>query len=183
MLPEPQKRRSPDGAGHEVKRFGGRINYAALTGRRPAVQTGTPINRLLARLEGVESSGKGYRARCPACGGTSRKLSLCEGDNGAVMMTCFSCHDTPAVLAALGLTLADLYPQRVKDTTPEGRRAAKQAFKQSAWDAALGVLAREATVLEVATVMIERREPLAAEDIERVHIASQRIHQAQEVLS
>ena len=143
----------------------------------------TPIDALLGRLEGVQRSGSGYRAQCPSCGGKSRKLSLCEGESGDVMMTCFSCHDTPAVLAALGLTLADLYPQRIKDTTPGGRRAAQQAFKQSAWGAALGVLAREATVVEVATVMIERREPLAPEDIERVHVASQRIHQAQEVLT
>jgi hypothetical protein len=154
-------------------------SLAAVQPSKPA----RPIDTLLVRLEDVQSSGKGYRTQCPACGGTSRKLSVCEGDNGAVMMTCFSCHDTPGVLAAIGLTLADLYPQRIKDTTPEGRRAAQQAFKQSAWGAALGVLAREATVLEVATVMIERREPLASEDIERVHVASQRIHQAQEVLT
>lgn len=179
----PQKRRSPPGAGHEAKRLGGRIDHAALAGSRPAVRTGTPIDTLLVRLEGVQRSGKSYRAQCPSCGGKSRRLSLCEGESGAVMMTCFSCHDTPAVLGALGMTLADLFPARIHDESREGRRAAQQAFKQSAWGAALGVLAREATVLEVATVMIERREPLAAEDIERVHVASQRIHQAQEVLS
>lgn len=141
-----------------------------------------PIDVLLACLEGVQRSGKGYRAQCPSCGGTSRKLSLCEGENGAVMMTCFSCHDTPGVLGALGLSLADLYPQRIKDTTPEGRRAARQAFKQSAYGAAVGVLATEATVIEVAAEMIARGEALGDAGMDRVHLASQRIHDAREIL-
>jgi hypothetical protein len=182
MLPEPQKRRSPHGAGHEAKRLGGRINYAALTGSRPVVQTGAPIDTLLVRLEGVQRAGKGWRALCPSCGGKSHKLAIAEGDNGAVMMTCFSCHDTPAILAAIGLTRADLFPERIRDESPAGRRAARQAFKESAWGAAIGVLAFEATVIEVACTMVRAGEALGDVGMDRVHVAARRIHDAQEVL-
>jgi hypothetical protein len=143
----PQKRCGPGSVGAlpEAEERNDRIrNSTALSGYRtlandgrPAVHIGAPIHTLLARLEGVQRTDKGYRAQCPACGGTSRKLSVCEGDNGAVMMTCFSCHDTPGVLAAIGLTLADLFPERIRDESPAGRRAARQAFKQTAWGAAI----------------------------------------------
>src|ERR1700709_2595118 len=72
-------------------------------GSLAAGRIGTPSQNLLSRLDGVQQSGRGWRAMCPACGGTSRKLSVCEGDQGVLLVTCFSCHDTPAVLGAVGL--------------------------------------------------------------------------------
>ena len=137
---------------------------------------------LLSRLEGVQTSGNGWRARCPCCGGTSRKLSVTEGAGGRVLMTCFSCHDTPGILAAVGLEVADLFPARMKPCTPAEREAARSAAKQGAWGAALGVLAYESTVLEVAAAAILHGESLNDEDGSRVRIASQRIHDARAVL-
>lgn len=44
---------------------------------------------LLQRLEGIQKQGNGWRARCPACGGMSRKLSVAEaGDR--VLVHCFA---------------------------------------------------------------------------------------------
>ncbi len=166
----PQKRRSPARTGLD-RSTTFVANYTTL-----------PIDILLPRLEGVQRSGKGYRALCPNCGGKSRKLAIAQDVNGTLLLNCFSCRDTPAILAAIGLALADLYPARIRDDTPQGRRAAQHSFKQTGWAAALGVLACEATVAEVATAMILRGDVLTAEDIERVRIASQRIHDAREVL-
>lgn len=39
---------------------------------------------LLQRLEGVQKSGSGWRAKCPACGGTSRKVTIAEARNALV---------------------------------------------------------------------------------------------------
>jgi hypothetical protein len=136
-----------------------------------------PVDILRGRLRHV----RGSRADCPACG-SHGALSFHQGENGAALVTCFSCHDTPGVLAAVGLELADLFPERIRDDTPDGRRAARQAFKQTAWAAALRVLGREATTLLAAAGMIKRRATLTDHDIERVRIASQRIQQAQEIL-
>ena len=143
----------------------------------------SPLDVLLARLEGVQRAGRGYRANCPACGGSSRKLSVCEAEDERVLLHCFAGCLAADVLGAIGLSLVDLYPGRIREPTPEGRRAAHAAFKQSAWSAALGVLAVEATVVEVAAAMIHRSEPLSADDMERIRTASRLIHSAREVLA
>mgnify|MGYP000488171580 CR=1 FL=1 len=40
-----------------------------------------PVEAILQRLENVKKEGKGFRALCPACGGTARKLTIVEGDD------------------------------------------------------------------------------------------------------
>jgi hypothetical protein len=144
--------------------------------------TASPTALLLPRLEGVITTGKGWRSMCPACGGRSRKLSVCEGDNGTLLVTCFSCHDTTAILAAVGLTIADLFPDRIRDHTPESRRAARQAFKQTAWAAALGVVGREAKVVSIAAHDLAAGLALNVADTERLALAIDRVDAAREVL-
>ena len=48
---------------------------------------------------------------------------------------------TGELTQSLGLEVADLFPQRITDTTPEGRTATREAWRQSGWAAALAVLA------------------------------------------
>ncbi|MBB6246185.1 hypothetical protein HDE80_001206 [Rhodanobacter sp. A1T4] len=97
-------------------------------------------------------------------------------------MTCFSCHDTPAILDAVGLQMGDLFPERIRDTTPEGRRAAQQAFKQAGWGAALGVVGREAKVISIAAHDLAAGLVLNDTDAERLALAIDRIDTAREVL-
>jgi len=144
--------------------------------------TGARVEVLLARLDGVQKTGKGWRARCPACGGQSRKLAISEGNDGTLLLHCFACNDIAAILSAIGLEIADLFPERVRDMTPEGRRAAQQAFKQTAWAAALGVLALEADVVFIASGMLRSAEVLTDADHERLGVACERIQSAKEVL-
>src|SRR3546814_6367589 len=47
------------------------------------------VDVLLARLEGVQKSGNGWRARCPGCAGRSRKLSVGVSDDGRILLHCF----------------------------------------------------------------------------------------------
>ena len=153
----------------------------ALSGYR-ALAFGRPVDELLARLDGVQKTRDGWRARCPACGGQGRKVAITAGDDGRVLVTCFSCHDTPAILGAVGLTLSDLFERRITHaTTTEERRALRQRAKESQWAAALGVLSTEATVIEAgAALAIEGA--LNADDVARVHTAAERIRTAKEVL-
>lgn len=139
---------------------------------------------LLSRLDGVRRSGNGWRAICPNTVHQHRKpsLSVTEADDGRILMDCFRCHDTAAILGTLGLELADLFPERIKDTSPEGRRAAREAFKRSSWAAALPVLAREAFVVLLAARDVQAGKVLSATDADRLALAADRIQQAREVL-
>lgn len=145
--------------------------------------TGDPLRVLLDRLESVRRSGKGWRARCPACGGHSRKLAATEADNGAVLLHCFAGCSAPDVLAAIGLTLADLYPERILPTTPEECRIVRQRMQESAWGAALPLLGFEATIVLIAGEQIVTGEALSAADLARLRQAVESIHRAREVLS
>ena len=132
---------------------------------------------LLQRLEAVQKSGKGWRARCPACGGRSRKVSVTEtGDR--VLVYCFGCGDAEAVLAAVGLTWADLHPPRTWPDSPEQQRAQRRALRESAWSAALEVLRVEAAVVGLAAPQIAAWKPLSVEDDRRLALAVERIGRA-----
>lgn len=139
---------------------------------------------LLASLEGVRRSGSGWRANCPNGHAKARgSLSITEADDGRVLLSCFACHDTPAILRTLGLDLADLFPERIKDPSPEARHAAREAFKRHAWASALGVLGREAGVVLIAARDLLSGRTLRPDDVERLALAEDRIARAREVLA
>jgi hypothetical protein len=58
----------------------------------------------------VERNGKGWKARCPAHDDRKPSLSVSEGDDGRILLKCFAGCETDAVVSALGLSLADLFP-------------------------------------------------------------------------
>lgn len=142
---------------------------------------------LLSHLQHVRKSGPdSWRADCPnpvhqhgAHGG----LSITATSDGTLLLKCFSCGDVRAILAALGLELADLFPERIKDTSPEGRQRAREAFRRSGWAAALRVLSREATVVLAAAGMLRQGHALTADDEGRLRLAMQRIEDARAVLA
>ena len=143
---------------------------------------GAALGVVLSRLEAVKPYGRGYRARCPACGGRSQKLSITEADAGRILLHCFAGCPAASVVEAMGLTLADLFPERLAPLTPTERCEARRRVQESAWGGALDVLVHEATVILVAARQMDRREPLTAEDDERLLLALQRVTDAQGVL-
>jgi Protein of unknown function (DUF3987) len=72
----------------------------------------TPLENLLGKLPDARKCGKGWSAHCPAHDDRKASLSIAEGDDGNVLVNCHAGCDTPAVLAAVGLTLADLFPPK-----------------------------------------------------------------------
>jgi 5S rRNA maturation endonuclease (ribonuclease M5) len=78
------------------------------------------IDELLGRLEGVKrQSGGGFIARCPAHEDRKQSLSVGEGDDGRVLLTCFAGCEPAKVCEALGLTLADLFPPKERSAQRE----------------------------------------------------------------
>lgn len=160
----------------------------ALTGLRDRTAKGShshvsPTNRFLSLLKNVHSNGTGWRADCPNGHDKARgSLSITEADDGRVLLTCFACHDTLGILASIGLELADLFHKPIKDPSPEARKAAHEAHKRAGWNAALGVLAREATVVEIAAHDLAGHKALSEADHTRLLLACERVHGAREVL-
>ena len=142
-----------------------------------------PADLLLSKLEGVRKSGNGHVARCPAHADRSASLSVCEGRDGRALVKCFAGCELLAIVHAVGLEVADLFPQRSADTSPEGRAAAREAWRQSGWAAALGVLSREASVVLVAARAVADGRALADDDHARLLLAVERIEGAREVLA
>ncbi|MBS0576067.1 MAG: hypothetical protein JSS45_06550 [Proteobacteria bacterium] len=135
-------------------------------------------------LRGVRSSGRdSWRADCPVGHQHARgSLSVTVADDGRILMHCFACGDALTPLRALGLELRDLFVERIKDPSPEARRAAHDAYRRNAWGAALGVLVREATIVACAAGVLRQGHALTGEDEQRLALAVDRIGFAREVL-
>ncbi len=74
----------------------------------------TPVERLVATLPDAKRVGNGWLARCPAHEDRNASLSVSQADNGGALLHCHAGCETAAVVAAMGLTLADLMPKRVE---------------------------------------------------------------------
>jgi len=62
----------------------------------------------------IHRSGKGWSAQCPAHDDKNPSLSIATGDDGRCLVNCHAGCETPAILAALGLEMKDLMPERQK---------------------------------------------------------------------
>lgn len=137
---------------------------------------------LLQRLELVQKAGSGWRARCPACGGKSRKLSVAASE-GRVLVHCFGGCDAATVLDAVGLRWSDIMPPRTWPQSPEERRRVQRALRECGWSAALATLATEGAVLHLAARQLVEWQALSVEDDERFALACIRIEKAALVLA
>ena len=140
---------------------------------------------LLSRLQHVRSTGPAsWRADCPNSHAKARgSLSITQAEDGRVLLHCFACSDVHGILSAVGLELADLFPERIKDPSPEARQRAHEAFKRKGWAAALRVLSREACVVNAAAGWLRQRKPLTDDDYNRLVLACERIDCSREALA
>ena len=81
----------------------------------------TPVELLLSRLPDAKQNGKGWSARCPAHNDQRASLSISQGDNGGAVLHCHAGCEPAAVIASLGLTMADLMPPRDASSPHNGR--------------------------------------------------------------
>ena len=66
------------------------------------------LNHLLGKLEGVRQQGGCWMARCPAHEDRQASLSIARGTEQPVVLHCQAGCDTDSVLAAIGMTTADI---------------------------------------------------------------------------
>lgn len=78
-----------------------------------AAATGlTPLQRILERLPSSRGGDGQYTARCPAHDDREPSLSIGEGTDGKALVKCHAGCPVEAVVAALGLSMADLFPTK-----------------------------------------------------------------------
>ncbi len=135
----------------------------SVSGRQSFHVQNATAEPLLQRLEGVQKSGKGDRAKCPSCGGQSRKLSITQVDN-RVLLHCFGGCKAIEVLEAVGLSWADIMPPRNKPESPQERRELSRIAREGALVAALPELAHAAAVVRLAAMALVRDEALDWDD-------------------
>ena len=146
--------------------------------------TGNPVEVFKAAHGGkFTRSGTGERANCPACDDRNGALVVSEAD-GWLRAHCFKCSaGRETILAAVGLRLRDVGPPRSWPESPDERRKANRALRESGWRAALSVLAREASVVQIAGRQLAGWQVLSLEDDARLALAVVRIDAARAVLS
>jgi hypothetical protein len=143
-----------------------------------------PIETLLSRLDGVRKSGKGWTAKCPAHADRTASLSIASGDDGRVLLHCFSGCSAGEVVAATGLQLGDLFVRcPTEEMTFVDRAVLKERLLRAQWRAALNALTLEARIVHLAAREIAARKELSPEDMRRLEKAVALIDSAQEVLS
>ena len=142
----------------------------------------SPLDALLARVDRPRRAGEGFRAKCPSCGGNGLKLSIGETSTGAVLLHCFGGCAPAEVLAAVGLQLGDLFPERLRPMTDAERRDARERTRMAQWQAALEVLCKEAAIVYLAQQQLVRWQFLSEDDDMRLKAAEERIANARDVL-
>lgn len=82
-----------------------------------------PVTRILDKLQNVRQlTTGGHTARCPAHEDKNNSLKIDVGDEGQALVHCHAGCTADAIVAALNLTLADLFPPKAQATiTRNGR--------------------------------------------------------------
>ncbi len=73
------------------------------------------IEKLLAQLDRVKPTRRGWTARCPAHQDQSPSLAIRETDDGRILVHCFAGCSATDICTALGIRLADLFPDAQLD--------------------------------------------------------------------
>lgn len=127
-------------------------------------------SKVLDRVDRAKSTKPGnWVAGCPCCQSKQgRPLSIRELEDGRLLLHAFCGCDTQSVLAALGLTLSDLFDK------PLGHRLAPAASRIPVIDL-LGVIAEEAFVVAILASDVAEGNSLSPVDSERLLRAAARI--------
>lgn len=117
--------------------------------------------RILQRLEGVRKHGSGrYMAKCPAHQDRSPSLSMYFHHDGRILLHCFAGCETSDVLAAIGLSMTDLFPEPLSHYLPGGDKRAKEISAEKK-------TYKDRVVLELCESKRRRGERLTQEELKQ----------------
>ena len=122
-----------------------------------------------ANLLDARRSGEGWMAKCPAHEDRTASLSVGEGRDGRVLVSCFAGCSVYAITSAVGIELTDLFPPRVETYAAPGRPP-----RHSPADL-LRVLELEARIVRVAATTLANGGGLSRADYTRLEQAETKI--------
>jgi len=128
------------------------------------------LERLLNSLVRVKGRKGSWTASCPAHDDKSPSLAVRQLEDGRILLHCFGGCSVHDVLGAVGLEMADLFPDG-----GENKKAAKPAFYATDL---LRVIAFETLVVSIGASDMGKGKTLNDKDIQRMKIAAQRIQEA-----
>lgn len=126
------------------------------------------VATLLSRLERVRQTSPGrWVAACPAHESQSKSsLAIRELPDGRVLLHDFAGCDVESVLGAVGLTIGDLFPERI-DTAGEARGDRRYRSREAhRFDAATLLRAVHADVLLAASIISRALDYQAIDEAE-----------------
>lgn len=133
-------------------------------------------DNLLSKLDGVKTTGQGrWIARCPAHEDRHASLAIRELDDGRLLLHDFAGCDTSSVLAAVGLSFDDLFPQP-SPLVQHGR--VRRPFNPID---ILRCVANESLVVAIAASDLSKGQKLSETNYERLFVAVSRLQSAAEV--
>jgi hypothetical protein len=117
--------------------------------------------RLINSLSGVKQTGNSrWLAKCPAHDDGSPSLSIRELEDGRVLIHDFGGCGTHDVLGALGLSLSDLFPERIGEFQPTRARIPAGDILQA--------VAHELDVAALLLVQVVERRDITEFDWQRI---------------
>lgn len=131
------------------------------------------VAKFIDRLEGVRQAGPGrWVAKCPAHDDRSPSLCVRETDDGTVLIKCFGGCGAADVVAAVGLELRDLFPER----PAEHRRKPSRAWLDAR--DVLTCISLECEVLAIAAGDMADGAAISPDDADRIAQAAGRVKSA-----
>lgn len=132
----------------------------------------SPITRLLSKLKNVKPSGRNHwMAQCPTHDDKQQSLSIDIVSEGKVVMHCHAKCDTRAILAAIGLSMSDLFVGGSKPalrvepgTKAQGVETRARMVKSYDYTDANGTLLFQVCRFEPKTFRQRRPDPTKAGD-------------------
>jgi hypothetical protein len=127
------------------------------------------VDKLLSQLNGVKKTGNGkWISRCPAHKDKSPSLSIRELDDGRVLLHDFAGCSTGDVLNSIGLSFADLMPEKLD------KPSRRESRPFTAMDA-LRCISSEALLIATMACRLASVEAIQKTDKERILLAASRI--------